>query len=100
MERRAGKAFADVVHIAGIYASLYKKEGLLGKYISPESRIYPQGFKDPEGFWTAHNSLYYSFTYNTRLVAKKELPKTYEDLLDPKWKGNKIGMNIGDFEWY
>lgn len=100
MERRAGKAFADVVHIAGIYANLYKKEGLLGKYISPESKIYLQGFKDPEGFWTAHNSLYYTFAYNTRLAAKKELPKSYEDLLAPKWKGKKIGVNIGDFEWY
>ena len=32
------------------------------------------------------------FVYNTRLVSKADLPRRYEDLLDPKWKG-KIGLD-------
>ncbi len=32
-------------------------------------------------------------SYNTKLVSPKDVPKSYEDLLDPKWKGNKISVN-------
>src|SRR5438128_10758335 len=38
-------------------------------------------------------------TYNTRLVAPKDLPREYSDLLDPKWKG-RLGLDTSDFEWY
>ena len=38
-------------------------------------------------------------TYNTTVVKKDELPKTYQDLLDPKWKG-KLGMEVKLDEWY
>ncbi len=99
-EKRAGKSAADVVHSVGIWANLYKKEGLLGTpYISPEAKSYPQGFKDPEGYWTAYYATYFAFIYNTKLVPRKELPKTYESLLDAKWK-HKIGMYNAEFEWY
>lgn len=38
-------------------------------------------------------------TYNTKLIKKEDLPKTYLDLLDPKWKG-KIGVESKLDEWY
>src|SRR5207244_5770902 len=37
--------------------------------------------------------------YNTRLVKKEDLPKTFQDLLDPKWKG-KLGIEANVPEWY
>ena len=37
---------------------------------------------------------YYSIAYNTRLVPPDKVPKTYEDLLDPQWKG-KMSWRIG-----
>ena len=98
-EKRSGKTFADVEHMAGIWVNVYKKEGLLMKYVSPEAKIFPPGFKDPEGFWTTYYNTYLTFIYNTRLVAKKDLPKTYEGLMDPRWKG-KIGVYNDEFEWY
>ena len=98
-EKRMGQTFADVIHMAGFLTSLYKKEGLLAKYVSPEAKAFPQGFKDPEGFWTAHYSTYHMFIYNTRLVAKADLPKTYDDLLKPRWKRN-IGMSNDEVEWF
>lgn len=37
--------------------------------------------------------------YNTSLIKKEDLPKTYQDLLDPKWKG-KLGIEAKVEEWY
>ena len=44
-------------------------------------------------------SQYYNFMYNTRMVSEEDAPKSYEDLLDPKWKG-KIGMSNRSYIWY
>ena len=38
-------------------------------------------------------------TYNTRAIRKEDLPRTYQDLLDPKWKG-KLGVEAGLDDWY
>lgn len=99
-EKRMGQTFADVVAMDGTFLNAYKKEGITGKYISPESKFIPQGFKDPEGFWTAYYMSYYTFAYNTKMVAKKDIPKNYDDLLNPRWRGKKIGLSDGDVEWY
>lgn len=98
-EKQMGKTFADVVSTNGILVNILKKNGILGKYISPEAKFIPQGFKDPEGFWTANYTAYFIFTYNTKMVDNKELPKTYEDLLHPRWKG-KIGISLDEAEWF
>ncbi len=98
-EKQMGQNFADVMHMAGIWVNMYEKEGLLGKYVSPEAKNFPPGFKDPEGFWTAHYTTYHVFIHNTRLVPKKDLPKTYEDLLHPRWK-RQIGMSSDELEWF
>jgi iron(III) transport system substrate-binding protein len=37
--------------------------------------------------------------YNTNLVRKDSLPKTYQDLLRPEWKG-KLGIEAEDFDWF
>lgn len=38
-------------------------------------------------------------SYNTNAVKEEDLPKTYADLLDPKWKG-KLGVEVNDSDWY
>jgi iron(III) transport system substrate-binding protein len=38
-------------------------------------------------------------SYNTQLIKKEDLPKTYADLLDPKWKG-KLGVESKAEEWF
>lgn len=99
MEKKGGKNVADIVHSAGALLSIYRKEGVTQPYISPEAKDWPKGFMDPEGFWTTYYSAYHCFVYNTRMVSEAEAPKSYEDLLDPKWKG-KIGMSTDESEWY
>src|SRR5947208_1425769 len=55
--------------------------------------------KAKEGYWVSayHNASVVS--YNTNLVKPQELPKSYDDLLDPKWKG-KMLMDSRETEWY
>jgi len=38
-------------------------------------------------------------SYNTGLVKQEELPKNYNDLLEPRWKG-KLGMEAEDSDWF
>ena len=99
MEKQGRKNVADIVHSAGSLLSIYKKEGVIQPYFSPMAKDWPKGFKDPDGYWTTYYSAYHCFVYNTRMVTEAEAPKSYEDLLDPKWKG-KIGVSTNEFEWY
>jgi iron(III) transport system substrate-binding protein len=67
-----------------------KDKNLLVKFDSPERKAFDACFKDKEGYWTDIYPTVHSIPYNTKLVAQKDLPKHYTDLLDPKWKG-KVG---------
>jgi iron(III) transport system substrate-binding protein len=91
-EARAGAFKADVIEIAGVLGHILKKDGLFAQYISPESRFYPDSVKDPDGTWTSFFMNTHVLVYNTKLVKKEELPKSYEEIINPKWK-NKSTMS-------
>ena len=98
-ESRAKSAIVDVVSAGGLPIGVLKERGALAKYISPESRAFPSGARDADGFW---NDIYvntFNLVYNTKMVAEKDVPKSYEALLDDKWKGN-IGLDDSDYEWF
>src|SRR4029453_17046212 len=63
-----------------------KKGGYLQRFYSPSLAEYPAELKDPQGYWGVSNVYYFSLGYNTRMVKPNEVPKTYEDLLNPRWK--------------
>jgi iron(III) transport system substrate-binding protein len=96
-EARAGAFRADVIEIPGILGQVLKQDGLLEKYISPESKAYPASMKDPDGTWTSFFINTHVTVYNTKLVKKQEVPKTFEDFIDPRWKG-KIALRDNDFD--
>ncbi|MBI2848554.1 MAG: extracellular solute-binding protein [Chloroflexi bacterium] len=98
-EARAGKTVADVVRVSatGLYALL--KEDLLVPYDSPERQYFLPIAKDPQARWTARHWAIHVMVYNTKAVSKAEAPKTYEDLLDPKWKG-QLGIENECLEWF
>ena len=98
-ETKAGVHNADVIEIPGIAGNILKKEGLFDKYASPESNAYPASMKDPGGTWTSFFIHTLVLVYNTQLVKKEELPRTYEDLINPKWKG-KIALRDEDYETF
>ncbi|MBI4528953.1 MAG: extracellular solute-binding protein [Deltaproteobacteria bacterium] len=98
-EARAKTYRADVFQTSVIQIFQLKEQGLLQKYVSPESSAYPDGFKDLEGHWTAFYLLPYVIGYNTNIVPRKEAPRSYEDLLNVKWKG-KIGLEAEQYQWF
>ncbi len=96
-EVRAGKLLADVLQGNGFVMYTLKKEGVLGYYLSPEDRFYAKEFKD-EGYWTTADTNIHVIAYNTKKVARENLPKSYDDLLKPFWKG-KIMMDLAE-QWF
>ena len=60
------------------------------RFYSPPIAEYPRELKDPNGFWGSTNVYFMTLGYNTRNVKAAELPKSYEDLLNPRWKGQMM----------
>jgi iron(III) transport system substrate-binding protein len=99
VEHRAGVHHADIFQTSIVQVYQLKNAGLLAKYSSNESGSYPEGFKDPQGYWTAFYQIPYVIGYNTRQVAPKDAPASYEDLLHPRWKG-LIGLETEEYQWF
>jgi ABC-type Fe3+ transport system substrate-binding protein len=70
--------------------TLANKAGIMQRFYSPSLNDYPAELKDGQGIWGATNLYFLTLGYNTRMVKPGELPKTYDDLLHPRWKGNMI----------
>jgi ABC-type Fe3+ transport system substrate-binding protein len=69
---------------------MVQRAGFLQRFYSPFFSEYPAELKDTQGFWGATNLYFLTPGYNTRMVKLNELPKTYEDLLNPRWKGQMM----------
>lgn len=87
-ESRAGKLQADLVGLAFDVVNEIKGAGILARYASPERTFYADVFKDAEGYFTPTNLIHAVIGYNTKLVAPRDTPKDYPDLLSPAWKGS------------
>ena len=86
-EWRAGKPGFDVVEANRGVQLIMRKEGLFQKFVPPSSENFPAKFKEKDGLITPWRVLPISILYNTELVKANEVPKSFDDLLDPKWKG-------------
>jgi iron(III) transport system substrate-binding protein len=98
-EVRAGRHLADVYQISGLQTWLLQKMGYLAPYQSPGREKVNPLFKDRQGYWTG---VYWNLEvlgYNTGLVSSGEVPRKWEDLLNPRWTG-KIGLEDEDVNWY
>jgi len=98
-ESRAGKHIADIVRTTDWYIDLFKQKGLLMKYESPERKAFVNELKDRDGFYTALYKQLHAIAYNTRMVRKQDLPRSYDGLLDPKWKG-QMGLEDAAYVWF
>ncbi|MEK6710041.1 MAG: extracellular solute-binding protein [Nitrospinota bacterium] len=74
---------------AGHYV-LLKKRGLLAEYTPPGMERFPQSFRDPDGMAQGWRAFPVVIPYNTKLLSPGEAPKSWKDLLDPKWKGKLV----------
>jgi len=86
-ESRAGNYLFDVVRQSTFTIGQLIQRGLLQPYDSPERSGYNAGWKDKQGYWTSTDDNYFVIGYNTRLVSERDAPKSWEDLLLPKWRG-------------
>jgi len=90
-EASAGRLAADIVSIDAEAFEEIKKAGAVDRYCSPERGAVLAPYKDKDCLWTAmyHNPKV--IAYNTKKVPEAEAPKSWEELADPKWRG-QIGI--------
>jgi len=92
-EVRANNVVVDVIEGTGAGEQAVQAN-IVQPYETPVLAAYPQMYRDPNSLWTPTRLSYFSIAYNTRLVPADKVPKGYEDLLDPAWKG-KMAWRIG-----
>jgi len=91
-EHEAGKLMADVLQAPMPILDILKGKGVLASYKSPVASAYPE--------WTRKDDKiqifgieYVAVLYNKELVKPGDIPKRYEDLTDPKWRGKIVMAN-------
>jgi ABC-type Fe3+ transport system substrate-binding protein len=90
-ESRAGRTQSDVFDGTTTVVPL-RKEGQVLKWLPDAAKDYPADLKDPEGYWIASNLFILTPGFNTNQVPRGAEPRTYQDLLNPKWRG-KMAWN-------
>jgi ABC-type Fe3+ transport system substrate-binding protein len=85
-ERRARRVIGDIVESTG-GAEALTRAGAVEAFYTPNTATFPANYVDPKGMWAASRLDYFGLAYNTRAVPAAEAPKSFEDLLNPKWKG-------------
>lgn len=92
-ETRAKNIVADVIEGTGVGEAAVEAKLTL-PYFTPMVAALPERYRDPRGHWASTRISYFSIAYNTRLVPPDQVPKSYDDLLDPRWRG-KLTWRIG-----
>ena len=98
LEAKSNRHEVDVIDTNGPEMEAMHREHILQVCKSPTlSELIPQAIQ-PHREWIASRLNIFTCAYNTRQIKKEDLPKTYKDLLDPKWKG-KIAVESEDNDW-
>ena len=90
-ETAANRHAVDIVSTTSNRSSDLAKKGWLAEYKSEVAKSYPKGSQPEHGLWYNYALNTTSWAYNSKLVKAEDAPKSFNDLLDPKWKG-KMGM--------
>src|SRR6185436_277478 len=98
-ETRAKKYDVDVVHIGAPEMEALAREQVLLPITLPVQNDLQPGSVPAHRQWATTLLSVWVQAYNTKLIKKESLPRTYRDLLDPKWKG-KLGVEGKDEDWF
>ncbi len=98
-EARASQHGVDVFEGSGPGLEILHREGLLEKFWSPAFADIPREAFPGHGYYAPDNLLFTVMGYNTRLVKPEDVPRSYEDLLQPKWNG-RIGIEASNVAWF
>ena len=97
-EARGNRHTMDVAETNGPEMEALSREKILTAVKSPYLADLIAPAVRPHGEWVGTRLNVFVQAYNTKLVKKEELPKTWEDLANPKWKG-KLGIEQEDSDW-
>jgi iron(III) transport system substrate-binding protein len=97
-EAAAGRADMDVVHISSPEMEALSRERVLAPVASPVHDDLQPGSVPAHREWAATVLSVWVQAYNPTLIERSSLPKSYRDLLDPRWKG-KLGIEANDQDW-
>ena len=86
-EYSAGVYLVDAYELSSYGLVVEREQGLLQPFASPELADYDAGTIEPGHNWVSARESYLGIGYNTQKISAAEAPKTYQDLLAPKWKG-------------
>jgi len=98
IEHRTKKYQADVINTRRSYVGVMAKAGAVSRYRTPLRAALREGFADKDGFVNGIYAQPRVFLYNTRMVARETAPRSFNDLLDPRWK-DKLAMDTTDYDW-
>ena len=98
-ESRSGRAEVDVIETAGPEMEALARERLPQPFASPALAGLVASALRPDGAWVATRYSVYAAAYNTGAVSAADVPKSYEDLRDPRWKG-RLGIEADDANWF
>src|SRR5580658_2141091 len=99
VEARGGRFDADAFETGATAMESLHRELLLQRVDSPAvADLAPEAIQ-PHHEWIGTRYNIFVAAYNTQLIAGTALPKGYDDLADPKWKG-KLGIEADDSDWF
>ncbi|MEO6410328.1 MAG: extracellular solute-binding protein [Burkholderiaceae bacterium] len=98
-ESRAGRFEVDVVQNNAPENEAAYREKLLLEVVSPHAKDLLPAALPAHRAWAGITLDVWTAAYNTNAMQKGDLPKTYADLQDPKWKG-KLGIEANNHAWF
>jgi iron(III) transport system substrate-binding protein len=98
-EAAAKKYDVDVIHFGSPEMEALSREKILQAVVSPVHKDLHPGSVPAHREWAATLLSVWVQAYNTNLIRKADLPRTYADLLDPRWKG-KLGIEAKNEDWF
>jgi iron(III) transport system substrate-binding protein len=83
---------ADVINTSDASHTIpWKKNGWLAAFVPEDvAKHFPEQYRDPDGMFALSRIYLSSMAYNTTLVKAEDAPKSFADLLDPKWAGKMV----------
>jgi iron(III) transport system substrate-binding protein len=101
--QRIGQEYSSRIHAVDAVNSsdaahfiVWKREGILEPFVPEDvAKHYKDEQKDPDGTSAAFRVGLSVIGYNTNLVKKEDAPKSFADLLDPKWTGKMVKAHPG-----
>src|SRR5271168_1945874 len=101
--QRIGQEYSSNIHAVDVVNSsdaahfiVWKRDQILESYVPEDvAKFYPPEHRDADGQFASWRVWLSIIAYNTNLVKPEEAPKSFADLLDPKWKGKIVKAHPG-----